>query len=84
MRLTIRSITGHLAMSNTITAEDPRPTRLPTCRASPPVEMTANALTVSKITVTTVTPSRIGTVFQIGLPSSTSQTTFDARMKAEM
>ena len=55
---------------------------LPTSRASPPVNVTAIAPAVSSSSVTTVTPRRTGIVFQIGRPSSTSHTTFDARMNA--
>ena len=72
MRLTIPSSTGHLAMSHTLTAVDPTPRSLPACLASPPVKTTATELNASRITITTVTPSRTGTVFQIGRPSSMS------------
>ena len=48
------------------------PTSLPTCAASRPVSTTANAEIASSTPVTTVTPSRTGSFFQIGRPSGTS------------
>ena len=72
MMLTARSNTGHFAMSHTVTALLPTPIRSPTCLASPPVRATASALMASSTTRTTVTPTRTGTVFQIGRPSPTS------------
>ena len=75
---------GHLAMSNTVTALEPSPSTFADLVRQPPVRTTASALTVSSSTVTSVTPTRIGIVFQIGRPSSTSQTTLEARMNAAM
>src|SRR3954470_21320425 len=72
MKLTISTSTGHLAMSQAVTAAPPRPTRLPTCLASGPVTTTATAQTASRIRVTIVMPTRTGNVFQIGRPSPTS------------
>lgn len=73
---------GHLAMSQTWTAVPPTPMRLPSLPASVPVNTTAAALSVSRITVTTVTASSSGYVFHMGRPSSTSHTTLEARMNA--
>ena len=84
MNATTSSSTGHLAMSQIVTAECPTPITFPTCSASPPVNTTAAALTVSSTTVIRVTPRRRGIVVEIGRPSSTSQTTFEARMNAAM
>jgi hypothetical protein len=67
-------------MSQIVTALLPTPITSPTCFARPPVRTTATALTVSSTTVTRVTARRSGMVFQIGLPSPTSQTMFEARM----
>ena len=66
------SSTGHFAMSQAVTAVEPTPSTFPTCRARPPVTTTINAAATSKIIVATVTPRRIGAVFQTGRPSGTS------------
>ena len=66
------SSTGHLAMSQMVTAVEPRPSTFPTLCARPPVTTTMTAAATSKIIVTAVTPSRIGAVFQTGRPSGTS------------
>ena len=72
MKLTISSSTGHFAMFHTLTALSPTPITFPTCLARPPVRTTATATTASRTRSTTVVPIRVGSVFQIGRPSSTS------------
>jgi hypothetical protein len=54
----------------------------PTAWASSPVKTTMTAEATSMMPMTAVTPRRIGSVFQIGRPSGTSYTAFEARMKA--
>jgi hypothetical protein len=72
MKLTRSSSTGHLAMSQAVTAALLIPSSLPMRSARPPVATTANADTASRSMTSAVTPSRIGTVFQTGRPSGTS------------
>jgi hypothetical protein len=72
MKLTTSSSTGHLAMFQTVTAVSLNPSNPPTCLASPPVRVTATALIASKTSSTSVSPTRVGRVFQIGRPSSMS------------
>ena len=72
MKPTISSSTGHLAMSQTVTAVLPIPNSRPRRSARPPVATTATADTASSTMTTTVTPSRMGRVFQTGRPSGTS------------
>ncbi len=50
----------------------PAPTSSPTCSATGPLTTTMTALTIMTKTANTVTPSLIGTVFQIGRPSGMS------------
>ena len=84
MKETISSRIGHLAMLQTSTNVLPRPMMSPTFCATGPVKTTASAVTVSRTSSTTVTPSRTGIFFQIGRPSGTSQTLLDASMNAPM
>ena len=72
MRLTTSSSTGHLAMSQIVTAVLPIPSSLPTWVASPPVTTTATAQIASIASNTTVTPTLTGMVIHIGRPSSMS------------
>jgi hypothetical protein len=72
MMQTKMNSTGHLAMSHAVTAAEPMPSTWPTCWARPPVTTTITAETTSNTMRTTVTPSRIGNVFQAGRPSGTS------------
>ena len=62
MKLTTSRSTGHLAMSHTVTAAPPSPTRFATCFASPPVSTTATAETARRVIITSVTASLVGTV----------------------
>src|SRR3954464_9799337 len=84
MKETIRIRIGHLAMLQTDTKVDPRPIKLPTFSASGPVKTIASEVIVSRTSRTTVTPRRTGSFFQIGRPSSTSQTLLEASMNAPM
>jgi hypothetical protein len=59
-------------MFQTVTAVSPKPIRLPTCSASPPLSVTAIALTAVSTRSTIVRPTRTGSVFQIGRPSGMS------------
>ena len=70
--ITTARITGHLAMSHTVTAASPMPTSLPTCWANPPVSVTAMVTAASMISSTSVVSTRVGTVFHMGRPSPTS------------
>ena len=70
--ITTMRITGHLAMSHAWTALEPRPRTLPACLASPPVKVTPTATRASMSNSTSVVPTRVGSVFQIGRPSPTS------------
>ena len=72
MITTTSAITGHLAMSQTVTAVSPAPTRSPTSRRAGPVTTTASAQSASSRIITTVIPIWIGRSFQNGRPSSTS------------
>ena len=72
MNETTNSRTGHLAMSHTVNAVDPSPTRSPTSWARPPVSTTADALIASRTSSTRVRTTRTGSVFQTGRPSSMS------------
>jgi hypothetical protein len=72
MMLTSTTSTGHLAMSQIVTAVEPTPTSLPTCSASPPVTTTAIAETASRTTITSVMRTCCGRSFQNGRPSPTS------------
>ncbi len=72
MTLAMISSTGHLAMFQAVTAADPMPSACPTLAASAPVTTTIRAEATSRTSMTRVTASRIGVVFQSGLPSGTS------------
>jgi hypothetical protein len=69
---TITSSTGHLAISQTLTAALPSPSSRPRRSARVPVATTATAEAASRTITTTVTPMRMGRVFQTGRPSGTS------------
>ena len=70
--ITATRITGHLAMFQTVTASEPTPITWPTCFAKPPVRVTPTATAASISSIAIVVPTRVGRVFQIGRPSSTS------------
>ncbi len=72
MKLTIRSSTGHLAISQMVTAVPPIPRILPICPARPPVTTTATALMARSTSMTMVTASLTGIVMKNGRPSSMS------------
>src|SRR5919112_4228597 len=72
IRLTRTTSTGHLAMLHTVTATPPIPIFSPTTCARSPVNTTITADNTIIKPTTAVTPSRIGSVFQIGRPSGTS------------
>ncbi len=72
MKLTHSSSTGHLAMFQICTAVSPTPNTLPACSARPPLSVTPIALTAVSTISSTVSPTRSGSVFQIGRPSSIS------------
>ena len=59
-------------MFQTVTAVSPMPIAGPTWLATGPVTTTMTALATIMMTSSSVTPSRIDAVFQIGRPSSTS------------
>ena len=59
-------------MSQTLTAVLPIPSSRPRRSARPPVATTATADIASSTMTTTVTPMRMGRVFQTGRPSGTS------------
>ena len=69
MKLTTRRITGHLAMFQTVTAVSLSPITPPTCLARPPLSVTAMALIASSTSSTSVSTTRVGSVFQTGRPS---------------
>ncbi len=72
MKLTINRSTGHLAISQIVTAVPPTPRTLPTWPASAPVTTTAIALMASSTRRATVTASLTGIVMKNGRPSSMS------------
>ena len=72
MKLTSSTSTGHLAMSQAVTAASPRPITLPTCSASGPVRTTATAPIETRMIITSVIAIWTGRSFQNGRPSSTS------------
>ena len=72
MKPTKSSSTGHLAMSQTVTAVLPTPSSQPRRSARPPVATTATAEAASRTMTTMVTPMRMGRVFHTGRPSGTS------------
>src|SRR5690349_9828805 len=84
IRLTSTISTGHFAMLQTVTTAAPQPYFSATASASPPVKTTIATEAISITPTTAVTPTRIGSVFQIGRPSGTSYTAFEARMNAAM
>ena len=59
-------------MFQTLIAVSLRPITPPTSLASPPVSVTAIALIAVSTISSTVSPTRTGSVFQIGRPSSMS------------
>jgi hypothetical protein len=59
-------------MFQTLTAVLPIPSSRPRRSATPPVATTATADTANRTMTITVTPMRIGRVFQTGRPSGTS------------
>ena len=59
-------------MSQTWTAVSPTPISPPTSLARPPLSVTPIALTAVSTIRSTVSPTRTGSVFQIGRPSSIS------------
>ncbi len=68
--ITIRTITGHLARSQTVTAVPSRPNSSPTRSASGPVTTTAIALTATSRIRNSDIASCNGRSFQNGRPSS--------------
>jgi hypothetical protein len=84
MKLTNSSSTGHLARFQMSTTVSPTPTRLPASLARPPLSVTPIALIAVSTISSTVSPTRSGSVFQTGRPSSMSYIAFDARMNAPM
>ena len=70
--ITVTTITGHLAMSQIVTAVLPSPNSFPTCSASGPLTTTAIALRATSRMRSSVIASCKGRSFQNGLPSSTS------------
>jgi hypothetical protein len=69
-RLIKSASTGHLAVSQTSTPLEPRPSNRPTRSAMAPVTTTPNAHALSRVTMTSVSTTRSGSVFHTGRPSS--------------
>ena len=72
MNSTATSSTGHLAMSQTVTAVSPTPIAEPTCFATGPVSTSAASTSASSTTSTRVTAICSGRSLMIERPSSTS------------
>ena len=72
MMMTTTSSTGHLAMSQTVTAVDPMPSGWATAVTIGPVSTMAAATRARSTTMTSVTTSWRGRSFQIGRPSGVS------------
>ena len=72
MSMTTTNITGHLAMSHTVTAASPTPIALPIASATGPETMSATTTSAASSTITSVTTSCSGLSFQNGRPSSRS------------
>ena len=72
MTMTTSSITGHLAICQTVTAVSPRPTALPIASATGPDTISATTTAAASSTSSSVTSSWSGLSFQNGRPSSRS------------
>ena len=72
MNITTTSITGHLAICQTVTAVSLRPTAPPIASATGPVTTSEITTRAASRTSTSVTSSCSGRSFQNGRPSSRS------------
>ncbi len=72
MTMTTSASTGHLAIRQTVSAVDPRPTALATAVSTGPVRTRISSATAASTTATRVSSSITGRSFQNGRPSSIS------------
>ncbi len=74
--------TGHLAISQTVSAVSPTPIAPPTASTTGPVSTSAKQIAASMITITKVIRICSGRSLKNERPSGVSQATLEAREKA--